>query len=82
MKRKKQGFVSIQTIGVWRKPLEGGGGEQASQDTLYFADRERSCVLVGVLTLLLAPSPPQVAFSTPGRKPHITVVSYRQKSRE
>ena len=33
-----------------------GGGEQASQDTLYFADRERSCVLVGILTLLLAPS--------------------------
>ena len=40
---------------MWRKPLEGGGGEQASQDTLYFADRERSCMLVGVLTLLLAP---------------------------
>ena len=42
---------------MWRKPLEGGGGEQASQDTLYFADRERSCVLVGILTLLLTPSP-------------------------
>ena len=41
---------------MWRKPLEGGGGEQECQDTLYFADRERSCVLVGVLTLLLAPS--------------------------
>ena len=41
---------------MWRKPLEEGGGEQASQDALYFADRERSCVLVGVVTLLFAPS--------------------------
>ena len=32
-------------------------GLQESQDALYFADRERGCVLVGVLTLLLAPSP-------------------------
>ena len=40
---------------MWKKPHEGGGGEQASQDILYFADRERSYVLVGVLTLLLAP---------------------------
>ena len=47
---------------MWRKPLEGGGGEQECQDTLYFADRERSCVLVGVLTILL-PLPPQEAFS-------------------
>ena len=42
---------------MWRKPLEGGGGEQASQDTPYFADRDRSCVIVGALTLLLVPSP-------------------------
>ena len=41
---------------MWRKPLEGGVGEQEGQCVLYFADRERSCVLVGVLTLLLAPS--------------------------
>ena len=34
----------------------GGGGEQECQDALYFADRERSCELVGALTLLLAPS--------------------------
>ena len=27
-------------------------GPQESQDALYVADRERSCVLVGVLTLL------------------------------
>ena len=42
---------------MWRKPREGGGGEQEGQDALYFADRERNCVLVGVLTLLLATSP-------------------------
>ena len=34
------------------------GGEQKSQDTLFVADREKSCVLVGILTLLLAPLPP------------------------
>ena len=28
------------------------GGEQESQDALYVADKERSCVLVGAQTLL------------------------------
>ena len=29
---------------MWRKPLEGGGGKQASQDTLYFSERMELCV--------------------------------------
>ena len=41
---------------MWRVVLTPSLGLQESRDALYVADRERSCVLVGDLTLLLAPS--------------------------
>ena len=48
-------------------------GLQDSQDTLYVADREWSCVLVGVLTLLLAPPPSRGFLHTREKALHYCV---------